>query len=295
MRVFLTGATGYIGSAIADALQAAGHQVTGLVRSDEGAGRLQKRGIMPVPGDIQTPESFLHVVRSSDGVIHAANTNDANASLVDRGVVEAIVSALEGSDKPFVYTSGVWVLGNTGSTPADETAPLNPIPPVEWRPAVEDFVLDSASRRVRAIVIRPAMVYGRGGGAVAMMSGSANTGVVQYIGEGKNRWSFVHADDLADLYVRALEKAPAGTLYHAAEGSPVRISELAAAVAESAGKNVKIHSWVADEAALVLGPSVQGLLLDQNVSAAKAKRELGWEPKAPSVLAEVRQGSYAPR
>jgi nucleoside-diphosphate-sugar epimerase len=213
MRVFLTGATGYIGSAIADALQAAGHQVTGLVRSDEGAGRLQKRGIMPVPGDIQTPESFLHVVRSSDGVIHAANTNDANASLVDRGVVEAIVSALEGSDKPFVYTSGVWVLGNTGSTPADETAPLNPIPPVEWRPAVEDFVLDSASRRVRAIVIRPAMVYGRGGGAVAMMNGSANTGVVQYIGEGKN--PEVQATLQPDVLIMDIEGAEADFLRHA--------------------------------------------------------------------------------
>jgi nucleoside-diphosphate-sugar epimerase len=293
MRIFLTGATGYIGSAIADALQGSGHQVTGLVRSEEAGARVRERGVMPVLGDMQTPESFLHAARSADGVIHAANTNDANAALVDRGTVEAIAGALEGSDKPFIYTSGVWVLGNTGNTPADEATPPNPIPPVEWRLAVEEFVLDSASRGVRSIVIRPAMVYGRGGGAVAMMSGSANTGVVQYIGEGRNHWSFVHVDDLADLYVRALEKAPAGSLYHAAEGPPVRISELAGVVAETAGKDVKTHSWVADEAALVLGPYVQGLLLDQNVSGKKAKRELGWEPKAPSVLDDVRQGSYA--
>ncbi len=295
MRIFLTGPTGYIGSAIADALQASGHQVTGLVRGDDGAARVRERGIMPVLGDMQTPESFLHAVRSADGVIHAANTNDANAGLVDRGMVEAVVGALEGTDKPLVYTSGVWVLGNTGSTPADETTPVNPIPHVEWRPAVEDFVRDSANRGVRAIVIRPAMVYGRGGGVVAMMGESAKTGVVKYIGEGKNHWSFVYVDDLADLYVLALERAPAGSLYHAAQGSPVRISELAAAVAESAGKDVKTHSWVADEAALVLGPFIQGLLLDQNVSAAKAKRELGWEPKAPSVLDKVREGSYVQR
>jgi len=295
MRVFLTGATGYIGSAIADALIAGGHQVTGLVRSEEAGARLQERGIMPVLGDMQTPESFLHAVRSADGVIHAANTNDANAALVDRGIVEAIIGALEGSDKPFIYTSGVWVLGNTGATAADETTPLNPIPHVEWRPAVEDFVRDSAKRGVRTSVIRPAMVYGRGGGAVAMMSGSAGTGAVQYIGDGRNHWTFVHVDDLADLYVRALEDAPAGSLYHAAEGSPVRISELASAVAENAGKDVRTHSWIADEATLVLGPFVQGLLLDQNVSAGKAKHELGWKPKAPSVLDEVREGSYARR
>src|SRR6202030_1256527 len=113
MEVFLTGATGYIGSAVAEALQKAGHQVTGLARSPEKAKQLEARGLRAVAGDLLKPETIAAATRAADGAIHLANTNDGSAPQADAAVVHAILKALEGSDKPFVYTSGVWVLGST--------------------------------------------------------------------------------------------------------------------------------------------------------------------------------------
>src|SRR5712692_1954493 len=160
LRVFLTGATGYIGGAVADALLAAGHSVTGLARSDEAAGKLRLKGITPYRGDLKSPTSLAAGVQASKGVIHTGTTNDGT---LDEEAVRAMLEALRGSGRPFVYTSGVWVLGDTGGQIADESAPLHPTPLVAWRPAVEKLVPDAAAHGVRAVVIRPAIVYGRGG------------------------------------------------------------------------------------------------------------------------------------
>ena len=168
----------------------------------------------PVPGDLKSPPSLASRMDSVDGVINAGTTNDGHA---DTAAVTAMLDALKGTNKPFVYTSGVWVLGNTGDQPADESSPLKPVRIVEWRPAAEQRVFDAAKQGVRGIVIRPAIVYGRAGGLPGMFVQSAHqSGAAQYIGEGQNRWPFVHVEDLADLYVRAVEKAPPGTLLHAA-------------------------------------------------------------------------------
>src|ERR1700688_2149492 len=120
MEVFLTGATGYIGSAIAEALQKGGHKVTGLARTEEKAKQLESRGVRACLGDLLKPETVAAPARAADGVIHTANTNDANSAKTDAAVVGAILKALEGTGKPFVYTSGVWVLGSSGDKVADE-------------------------------------------------------------------------------------------------------------------------------------------------------------------------------
>lgn len=294
MEVYLTGATGYIGNSIAEALQKAGHKVTGLARTPEKAKQLESRGIHAVLGDLQSPDSVAAPARAADGVIHTANTNDANSSQADAAAVRAILKAIEGSGKPFVYTSGVWVLGSTGDKPATEETPVNPTPLVAHRPAIEQEVLSAKDRGVRSIVIRPALVYGRGGSIPAMLVKSAReTGATRYVGDGKNRWPFVNVDDLAQLYVLALEKAPTGSLYNATSGPSYRLAEVAEAASIGAGAKGKTESWPLEEARKALHAFADALVLDQQIDSAKARKELGWSPRAGSVLEDLKAGSYA--
>jgi nucleoside-diphosphate-sugar epimerase len=294
MVVFLTGATGYIGSAVAEALQRAGHHVTGLARTPEKGKELESRGIRAHLGDVLQPETVAFAARIADGVIHTANTNDANSAQADLAVVRAMIAAIEGTGKPFVYTSGVWVLGSTGEQVATEETPVNPTPLVAHRPAIEQEVLAAQGRGVRAIVIRPALVYGRGGSIPAMLTKSAReTGATRFVGDGQNRWPFVNVEDLAQLYVRALGKAAAGSLYNASHGPSYRVNEVAEAASFGAGANGKTQSWPLEEARKTIGPFADALVLDQQVSGAKAKKELGWAPRAGSVLDDLKTGSYA--
>jgi nucleoside-diphosphate-sugar epimerase len=293
MEVFLTGATGYIGSAVAEALQKAGHKVTGLARTPEKAKQLEARGVRACLGDLRQPETIATPARATDGVIHTASTNDANAPLADAAVVRAILNLLEGTGKPFVYTSGVWVLGSTGDKVADEQTPVNPTPLVAHRPAIEQEVLGFKSHGVRTIVIRPALVYGRGGSVPAMFTKSAReTGAARFVGDGQNRWPFVNVDDLAQLYVLALEKATPGSLYNAADGPAFRVREVAEAASIGAGANGKTQAWPLDEARKTMHAFADALVLDQQISSEKAKRELGWSPRAARVLEDLKTGSY---
>jgi nucleoside-diphosphate-sugar epimerase len=294
MEVFLTGATGYIGTSVAEALQKAGHKVTGLARTPEKAAKLEARGIRPCLGDLLKPETIAAPARAAEGVIHTANTNDANSPQADLAVVRAILKALEGTKKPFVYTSGVWVLGSTGDKVADEQTPVNPTPLVAHRPAIEQEVLDGKERGVRAIVIRPAVVYGRGGSIPGMFVQSArDTGAARYVGDGENRWPFVDVDDLAQLYVLALEKGAPGSLYNAAHGPSYRFREVAEAASIGAGAKGKTQTTPLEEARRSMHAFADALVLDQQISGEKARKELGWSPRAGSVLEDLRTGSYA--
>jgi nucleoside-diphosphate-sugar epimerase len=293
MEVFLTGATGYIGSAVAEALQKAGHKVTGLARTPEKAKLLEARGVRACLGDLLMPETVAAAASAADGVIHTANTNDANSAQADAAVVRAILKSLEGTGKPFVYTSGVWVLGSTGEKAADEQAPVNPTPLVAHRAAIEQEVLGYKSHGVRTIVIRPALVYGRGGSIPRMIVQSArDTGAARYVGDGRNRWPFVDVDDLAHLYVLALEKAPPGSLFNAAHGPSYRVLEVAEAASIGAGAKGKTQAWPLEEARKTMHAFADALVLDQQVSGEKARRELGWSPRAASVLDDLKTGSY---
>jgi nucleoside-diphosphate-sugar epimerase len=294
MEVFLTGATGYIGTAVAEALQKAGHKVTGLARTPEKAKLLEERGIRASLGDLLKPETIAAAARVAEGVIHTANTNDANSAQADLAVVRAILTTLEGTGKPFVYTSGVWVLGSTGDKVADEQTPLNPTPLVMHRPGVEQEVLGYKSRGVRSVVIRPALVYGRAGSIPAMLTKSAReTGATRYVGDGQNRWAFVNVEDLAQLYVLALEKAAPGSLYNAAHGPSYRVCDVAEAASVGAGAKGKTQAWPLEEVRKTMGAFADALVLDQQVSGEKARKELGWSPRAASVLDDLRTGSYS--
>jgi nucleoside-diphosphate-sugar epimerase len=290
MKVFLTGATGYIGTAVADRLRAAGHQMSGLARNDAAAAKLQNTGVGPVRGDFSDPTSLGSAARSADGVISTATTYNP---AIDGPAIDAMLDALSGSNKPLIYTSGIWSHGDTGGMVVDETAPPRPAELVAWRQAVEDRVLRAAKRQIRTVVIRPAIVYGRGGGIPAGFVESAQKqGAAQYVGTGENRWPFVHVDDLADLYLLALEKAPAGTLLLGVSGPSYPVREVAAAASRGAGAGGETRSWPLEEARQKLGPYADALVLDQQASGRRAQELLGWRPYRPDVLEDMERGSY---
>lgn len=278
-NVFVTGATGYIGAVVCEKLIAAGHEVVGLARSDASARKLGDAGVRPHRGDLADAASIAAGCRASDGAVHAGADWGPEFGARDRFAVEAMLDALAGSDKPFLYTSGTWVMGSTGGRLAGEMFPLKPPPAVSWRPAVERLVLDATERKVCGVVIRPAMVYGRGGGT----AGRLGRREVPIAGDGENHWSFVHVDDLADLYVLAIENAPAGSLYVAADGPAVKAKDVAAV----AGVTTFLPM---DQARERFGGVADCLVLDQRVGSTRAGRELGWKPSRPSVLDEIRRG-----
>jgi nucleoside-diphosphate-sugar epimerase len=291
MRIFLTGATGYIGSAVGDALLAAGHEVTGLVRAPK-RDILEKRGIRPFIGDLGNPGAVAAEAAKADATIHAAFEPTQDGPAADRASVDAVLNALTGRGQTFIYTSGLWVMGNTKKD-ADEDSPLDPPPVVAWRPPMEQKVVGAAGRGIRTVVIRPAMVYGRGGGVISgFLQSARETGAARFPGTGENHWSFVHVEDLADLYVRALQAEP-GNIFIGASGPALRVREVAEAASRAAGAGGRVHAWSVEEASAVLGPWVQGLVLDQQVSGRKAERVLGWKPKAPQVLEDIQHFSYA--
>jgi nucleoside-diphosphate-sugar epimerase len=293
MQVFLTGATGYIGTAVADRLRAAGHSLSGLARSDAAADRLTAAGIRPVRGDFSDPKSVGSAARSADGVISLATTYNP---AVDGPAIDAILDALAGSNKPFVYTSGIWSHGDTGDVVVDETTPPKPAALVQWRQAVEDRVREGAKRGIRTVVIRPAIVYGRGGGIPAGFVDSARKeGAARYVGTGENRWPFVHVDDLADLYLLALERAPAGSLLLGVSGPSHPVRDVAAAASRAAGAGGRTAAWPLEEARKTLGAYADALVLDQQASGRRAQETLGWHPRRPDVLEDIERGSYAKR
>jgi nucleoside-diphosphate-sugar epimerase len=277
MNVFVTGATGYIGTAVTEKLRAAGHRVAGLARSDASAAKLAQMGAEAVRGELRDTEIIAQAASRADAVIHLAMEMSADAPQLDAGVIDAVLGALRGSGKTFVYTSGIWVMGSTGGKVVDETTAVNPTPLVAWRPGHEDRVRHAEG--VHGVVIRPGMVYGREGGIIGGFAASARrNGVVQIVGNGENRWPLVHVDRLADLYVLAL-RAP-DSLYFACWGASMPVKS----IAQAAAKGARVETIPVDQARQTMGPVADALTLDQIVSSEKAVRELGWKPQAPSVL-----------
>jgi nucleoside-diphosphate-sugar epimerase len=275
MRIFVTGATGYIGTAVLEKLQQAGHQPVGLARSDASAAKLAQRGVEIKRGDLRDGRSIASGVHDCEAAIHLAIDFSRDTAQLDRAAITAL-----SAKKPFLYTSGVWVLGNTGDQGADENTPVHPPPLVAWRPDHEELALQSGG-----IVIRAARVHGRGGGAGRIFRQSAIAeGAVRIAGGGENRWPFVDVDDLADLYVLALN-APAGSLYHASAGASVRVIDLARAAA----KGAPVVQEPVDQARQRIGPMADALILDQVIRSTKAQHELGWRPSRPTVLEDLEE------
>jgi nucleoside-diphosphate-sugar epimerase len=284
MSILLTGATGYIGSAVLRTLVATGHEVTALVRTDHKAAAVSALGVRPVVGDITDLDLLESLVVGSDGVVHTASPGDATNGAVDSDVADVILRGLDGTDSPFVHTGGVWIYG-TGSD-LTEGGPLQPLPITEWRVDVEWRVRASG---VRTTIVAPAIVYGHGTGIPAGLFGD---GEILVVGEGTQHWTTVHVDDLADLYVRALDEAAPDEYYLGVSGQNPTVLELGEAAAR--GRRWPVVVETADSARARLGEAyADALLLDQQASGRHAREVLGWSPRRPSLIAELESGSYA--
>jgi nucleoside-diphosphate-sugar epimerase len=291
MKVFVTGGTGYIGNAVVAALCRAGHDVSALTRRLDKSGLIERFGARAVKGDIAEPEGLAPFVKKADAVIHAAAEPSPEMGAIDRRLVAVLLDAVAESDglRRFVYTSGVWVLGDTGGRMVDESAPTaNATPMVAWRPAVEEMIGNGMARGITAWIIRPGLVYGGSGGITATMWAAAEKeGAIRIVGDGNNHWALVHRDDLADLYVRCVEQAPAGHVFNATDSSRLSVRVIAGALSRAAGHQGTVVSTPLDEARAHLGPFADALALDQEVSGILAERLLGWEPRHRSLVGEA--------
>lgn len=299
MRVFVAGATGYIGSAVVRELLDAGHQVLGLARSDRAADTLTRFGVEVHRGDIDDTESLRAGAAATDGVVYAANqhisetTDPAARAKTELNAVEAIAAELEGTDKPFVVTSGV--IGRTPGQLLTEETPTIPNPVTALRLQVELSVLAAGERGVRSSSVRLApTVHGPGDarGFISTLVGVArSTGVSAFVGDGSNRWPAVHRRDAATLYRLALESAPAGTPLHAVaeEGVPFRN------IAQAIGRQLKIPaaSLTPDEASRhFVGFLAPLVALDSPASSALTRQRTGWRPTHPALVPDIEQGHY---
>jgi nucleoside-diphosphate-sugar epimerase len=288
MRIFVGGATGYIGAAVARSLIARGHKVVGSARNEKAAEKLREANVEPVQADLTDPESFAKAARDADAVIQAASTMGPDSPDLEPKVAQAILAAIAGTDKTFILTSGVWVYGATDK-PATEETPVNPFMMVTWRPAVEQAVLKA--EKIKGIVIRPGMVYGNGGGMANVFVGQTNSiGRVRVPGDGKNRWAVVHVDDLGDLYALALEKGLAGGIFNGTSDEGISLGQIGRAIAKTAG--VPFGAWPLEEARKELGPFADALALDQTVRSPWSKELLGWAPKSITFAKDLEDGSY---
>ena len=281
MRVFLTGGTGYVGAAVLDSLVRGGHQVDALVRNSEGAARVQARGAQPVLGDLMQVATWRDAAAAAGGTVHAAAEGGAKARDLDRLVIETLTSLPEKPGRFLVYTSGLWVLGPAPS-PVDETAPTNPLEIVAWRPEHEKRVLDSAAAGVRAIVVRPGIVYGGSRGIVGEIVKDAANSLIRVVGSGQNHWPLVYDRDLGELYARLVGTPTAAGIYHATDDGAETVNEIVAAIAQHAPTEPSLRHVPLAEARKKMGPYAEALALDQIVRSPRA-RALGWTPTLTSV------------
>jgi nucleoside-diphosphate-sugar epimerase len=285
MRVFLTGGTGYVGSAVLEALVRGGHQVEALVRNSEGAAKVQARGATPVLGDVLQTASWRDAATAADGSIHAAMESGPRAREVDAAAVDVLTSLPPKDHRFLIYTSGIWVLG-PAPAPVDESAPLNPLEIVSWRPAHETRVLDSASAGIRPIVVRPGILYGGSRGIVGDLLNDAANSLVRIIGSGENHWPLIYDRDLGELYARLVNTPAASGVYHATDHGDETVNEIVAALGDHAHTPPSIRHVPLPEARKKMGPYADALALDQRVRSPRA-RALGWTPSLTSVAGNV--------
>ncbi len=289
-RVFVTGASGYLGGAIAARLARAGNEVSGLTRTAAGAAALERVGVRPVVGDLTDRESYAGAIKNCDVTVHAAiATGPEHPAALDQQALEAVAHAAEdGRLRRFLYTSGFWVLGDAHGETLDDASPVQPLELVTWRAAHEEVVMDLLQREVTAIVFRPSIVYGGGRGILAEWFREAHEQhTITIPGDGSQIWGLVHRDDVAEAYALGLEHAQAGDRFLLGDGSTHTVGELADAVADATGATVK--TWPREDVLATLGDYGAALLASARIVASKARRELGWVPRHTSFVSEARE------
>lgn len=288
MRIFVTGGTGVIGSAVVRELIARGHRVVGLARSEAAAARLAAQGATALAGDIASPATWVARLPAIDAVVHMACDFSSEMGAIEQRLLDALLPAL--AKQPgavrFIYTGGCWLFGATGDAVATEDTELRPLPAFAWMVPHVQRVL--TSHEVHGIVIHPAMVYEPAGGVFRRFAREAFAGeVVRVVASEDIRWPLVHSDDLAALYALALERAPAGSSYIGAAIEGCAVGRIARAFAKR-GRGPQHPAVVSSDAiAAELGEWARGYALDQRLSGAKARHELGWQPKHLDPEAEI--------
>ncbi len=290
MTIFLTGGSGYIGSAVLSHLVASGREVRALARSDSSAAAVEQAGGVAVRGEITDTDLLAREAAASEGFIHTAATSTAADADHDAAVLDAVLPALAGSDKPYIHTSGVWIHGS--SEAITEQTPFAPPPVTAWRLPLDARVRAAAADGVRSIVIAPGIVYGHGGGIPNLVKGAPQVdGALLYVGD-EQHWTTVHVDDLAALYVRAFDHAPAGSYYLGVSGENPLVEDLARSASHAAGLDGRVAREPEDASRERLGPLYDAFVLDQEATGEHA-RSLGWKPRGRTLVDELVIGSYA--
>lgn len=299
MKIFMTGATGYIGGSVATALLNSGHEVLGLVRSEERADQARDYGIAPIIGSLDDAGILAEAATEADAVINCASSDH-------RGAAEALLDGLAGSGKPFLHTSGSSIVGHAdggvlSEDVFDETTLFEPSPGRAARVALNADILRAADRGVRVVILCPSLIYGLGRGVNAhsmqvpwLIELARKHGVARHIGPGTNTWSNVHIDDLTMLFLMALEGAPAGAFYYAENGEN-SMREVCEAINAMMGVDAEPEAMSVEDAAEEWGENAAKNTMGSNsrVRAVRARKELGWAPEAPSLIDEIIRGCYA--
>lgn len=287
----MTGATGYVGAAALGAFVRNGHEVTALVRHPGKAERLTSAGVRTVVGDVTQPDSFVGAARACEVMVHTAFDRSARGSLVDGAAVEALLDVARGRCRgrlpaTIIYTSNTWVLGEQPHGATEET-PMRPTPFAAWRLAQEQTLLsDARAAGVRAVIVRPGIVYGGADGLVGELLKNAANGLIRVVGDGTNRWPCVYDRDLADLYARLVVHPDADGVFHATDHADERVLDIVAAISEHARVRPEVRHVPLPEARAKLGPYADALALDQVVRSPRA-RALGWTPTLHSIAGSV--------
>jgi nucleoside-diphosphate-sugar epimerase len=295
MRVFVTGASGWIGSATVDELLGAGYEVTGLVRSDVASTTLEAKGATPLRGDLDDLDALRKGSDGADAVIHLANKHDwsdpAESNRAERTAVQTIADVLVGSDRPFLFASGVaGLVPGRPSTELDRAPYVGPDAP---RGGAENLALDYVEKGVRSISLRFApTVHGDGdhGFVHYLVAGARAAGVSGYVGDGSTGWSAVHRSDAARMVRLGLELAPAGTLLHAVAETSVPSRTIAEAIGRGLG--LPTASMTPEEATERLGFLGTFFAMDLASSSTITQELLGWTPTGPTLLEDLESGSY---
>ena len=294
MKIVLTGATGFVGSHVSAELQQHGHEVTALVPDDAHANTISGPGVRPVVVDLYDTPAVVSLLSDADGAIHTASPGNETSADLDSAVADAAIEAFDGTGKPYLQISGVWVYGDNPHI--TEESPYNAPAFVSWREPIEKRVLDAGG--MRGVVIVSGGAYGDGGGGVpGVLLGSPrdDDGNLIMLGGGQQHWSTLHVADLADFFRRVLEDDSARGRYVVGDGLNPTVAEITEAAAVAVGAPGAVPGSD-EEARGRLGDAfAEVLLLDQATDAARARAELDWSPSHPGLVDEFRNGSYRKR